>query len=272
MMLESILILRAFTRKPSALSRRLSSGPPAQAEVRLAYDALGRQERARIVARVRAVELLGVAFVPPWSLPESLAAVLAPACGLFVRGEKDALSRPAISVVGARRASATARDWAGEVARDAATRGLQVVSGGARGIDGAAHRAAVDCGGHSVAFIGVGIDRLYPAVHRSLFGRMLESGGAVVSEHPPGEGGRPFDHAARNRFIAAAGQSLWVAEAGERSGTLGTAREALRLGRPVWLSPPGVARLRGGLDRLLEEGATEASSQAFTVADPTGIV
>lgn len=270
--LESVLILRYFVGRRTELARRLRRGPPAPAEVQLARDALPRRDRARIEAQVRAVALLGVHFVPAWAVPEALATVLAPALGLFVRGDPTALGRPSLSVVGARRASPPARAWAAEVATAAVREGLQVVSGGARGIDGAAHRAACDAGGRSLAFIGVGIDRFYPSVHRALFARMLEQGGAVVSEHPPGEGGRPYDHAARNRFIAAAGHALWVAEAGERSGTLGTARQALKLGRPVWLSPPGVARLRGGLDQLRNEGATIASCPEFTVAEAKGIV
>ncbi|MEO1172647.1 MAG: DNA-processing protein DprA [Myxococcota bacterium] len=103
--------------------------------------------------------------------------------------------------------------------------------------------------------MGGRIDATSPAENRRLFRRILERGGAIVSEHPPGEGGRPSDHADRNRFIAAAAESLWVAEAGLRSGTLGTARWASRLNRPIWVSPPTVSGVRAGLELLRENGA-----------------
>jgi len=129
-----------------------------------------------------------------------------------------------------------------------------VVSGGARGIDGAAHRGALAAGAPTLAYLGVAVDRIYPSRHRPLFARILRDGGALVSEHPPRATTRKWAHADRNRFIAAQSRRIYVAEADEGSGSLGTTDWANRLGVEVLVSPPGVAEKRAGLDALVAAG------------------
>jgi DNA processing protein len=173
---------------------------------------------------------------------------------LFVRGNAEALARPAVGIVGARDARRDAEAWAFERAAEAAVAGHVVASGGARGIDAAAHQGALRAGGTTVAYLGVPADRIYPRGNERLFRAMLEGGGALVSEHPPGVSTPAFEHAKRNRFIAAHASRLYIAEARASSGTLATARYARRHGVPVLVSPPGVGAQRDGIDMLLAKG------------------
>lgn len=178
---------------------------------------------------------------------------------LFVRGDPSLLDKPAVAIVGSRRACADAERWTAQVARDHSQQGQLVVSGGARGIDAAAHAGALAAGGPTLAYLGSAVDRIYPLENKLLFQRIVSRGGAIVSEHPPMSSGAPWHHAARNRFIAAHAHTLVVAEAAERSGTLGTAHWAHRLNRKILVSPLGVARQRAGIDALLASGVAAAT-------------
>lgn len=253
-LLRGILIARRQS-SPRSLARALRRGPPSMAWVASVYDKASHEVRRRTDIQLAIMARLGLHWLPPWQWPTRLAQVQEGAIGLFVRGDRRSLFRPSMGIVGSRRACAEAARWSSNVAARLCDQGYQVVSGGARGIDAAAHRGALGAGGLTLVFVGVSCDRLYPARHRQLFRRILETGGAIATEHPPGEGGRPFDHAARNRFIAAAVEALFVAEAGERSGSLITARHAFDLARPVWFSPIGVARSRSGFVELEARGA-----------------
>lgn len=252
--LHSVLLCRALGLRGVRLARACAlAAPPAPLFV--------TDSARRLVDRqLDIIKRLRLSWVPPWQWPRAFDLVRGSACGLFVRGDANALHLRAVSFVGTRRAHPSAEGWTAARAFEAATAEYAVVSGGAVGIDAAAHQGALEAGGRTLAFVGVGCDALYPASNRSLFGRVLERGGAIVSEHPPGEGGRSFDHAARNRFIAAAGSSLWIAEAALGSGTLGTASWAKRLGRPIWISPEHVGRRRAGLELLLADGARSAAN------------
>lgn len=204
--------------------------------------------------QLAAIDALGIHVVPLWQLPPRLARVRPLPPALFVRGSPVILERRAVAVVGARKASPGPLAWASACATAAAREGWLVVSGGARGIDGAAHRAALAAGSPTVVFLGVAVDRVYPAVHRRLFERVLASGGAIVSEHPPLTPSFAASHQQRNRFIAAHAEHVLVAEAAETSGSLGTATHARRLGVPVWVPPPAVGGERAGIELLLRAG------------------
>lgn len=255
--LLAVLVAREQSSSKRGLARALRHGPPDHRWRDDVLRAATPRARHRADWQLKVMRQLGLRWLPPWQWPSALARVQERAIGLFIRGERHALFRDGAGVIGARNASAGAERWSEELAASLCDSGLQVVSGGARGIDAAAHRGALWARGLNLSFIGVGCDAFYPRSQKQLFGRILDTGGAVVSEHPPGEGGRPYDHAARNRFIAAMAKTLYVAEAGTQSGSLITARRALALGTPVFVSPPGVARLNGGLQLLRELGAKE---------------
>jgi DNA processing protein len=205
------------------------------------------------VTEIRCIRRREAAF------PPLLAAIHDPPARLFVRGSAslELLEGPAVAVVGARSCSSYGRSVARSLAREAAAAGLVVVSGMARGVDGEAHRGALDAGGRTVAVLGCGIDRDYPAAHAELARRIAETGGLVVSEYEPGVEPSPWRFPARNRIIAGFCRATVVIEARERSGALITADFALDEGREV-LAVPGeiTSSLSAGTNALLRLGAT----------------
>ena len=190
--------------------------------------------------------------------PPLLNAIHDPPPGLFLRGaaEPELLARPAMAVVGARACSAYGRQVARRLGRELAAAGLVVVSGMARGVDAEAHRGALQAGGVTVAVLGCGVDRDYPAAHATLAREIVERG-LVVSEYGPGVEPAPWRFPARNRIIAGLCAATTVVEARERSGALITADFALEEGREV-LAVPGeiTSALSAGSNALLRLGAT----------------
>ena len=194
--------------------------------------------------------------------PRLLAAIHDPPPRLYARGAAEValLAEPAVAIVGARACSAYGRSVTRSLARELAAAGLVVVSGMARGIDGEAHRGALEGGGRTVAVLGCGIDRDYPAAHAELARRIGESG-LVISEYEPGVEPAPWRFPARNRIIAGMCSATVVVEARERSGALITADFALEEGRDV-LAVPGeiTSALSAGTNSLLKLGATPVTS------------
>jgi DNA processing protein len=184
--------------------------------------------------------------------------------GLFLRGsgDPDVLSRPAVAIVGARACSGYGTQVARMLGRELAAAGLVVVSGLARGVDGEAHRGALDAGGATVAVLGCGIDRDYPAAHAELARRIADTA-LVVSEYAPGVEPASWRFPARNRIIAGLAQATVVVEARERSGALITADFALEEGREVFACPGEItSSLSTGSNALLRIGATPLTSTA----------
>jgi DNA processing protein len=193
-----------------------------------------------------------------------------PPSTLYVRGDVAALAVPGVAVVGARSCSAYGAQVARSVARDLATARVVVVSGLARGVDGEAHRGALEGGGQTVAVLGCGIDRDYPRSHAEL-ARRIAASGAVVSEYPPGVEPAPWRFPARNRIIAGLSLATVVVEARERSGALITADFALELGRDVFAVPGEITSgLSAGTNDLLRQGAAPLTS-VRDVLDALGI-
>lgn len=189
--------------------------------------------------------------------PEALLDLESPPERLFVIGDAEALQGDLLAIVGARRATPYGRECARRFAASCAIRGVTVVSGGASGCDAAAHAAALEHGGRTVAVLGGGCDRLYPAANAELFQRIVDAGGAVVSEYPWEAEPKPYQLRARNRITAAISRGLLIAEAGLPSGTFSTADEALRIGRAVMAVPgPINSRASSGSNRLIYQGAT----------------
>ncbi len=185
---------------------------------------------------------------------------LVPPVGLWLRGAPrlDAFTARAVALVGSRASSAYGEHVAAELAFRLAERGWTVVSGGAYGIDGAAHRAALAAGGPTLAVLANGVDRPYPAGHDALFARIAEAG-LLISEWPPGTA--PYGHRflVRNRLVAALSLGVVVVEAAARSGALATARRALGLGRQVMAVPgPVTSAMSVGCHELLRETETGA--------------
>ena len=176
---------------------------------------------------------------------------------LFGLGRPEALEgeAPAITIVGARRASGYGRATAHALALPLAQAGLTVISGLASGVDAAAHRGALDAGGRTVAVLGTGVDVPYPAGERSTYERIAATG-LVLSEMPPGSRPYRWSFPARNRIMAALGAITVVVEAAERSGSLITAEMAQDLAREVGAVPGRVdGRLAAGPNALLADGA-----------------
>ena len=175
------------------------------------------------------------------------------------------------SLVGARASSGYGEHVAAELAGDLAATGTVIVSGGAYGIDGAAHRAALGVSGATVAFLAGGVDRAYPAGHQSLI-RQIAAEGAVVSEPPCGAAPTKWRFLARNRLIAALGHATVVIEAGWRSGSLNTAGHAAALGRPLGAVPgPVTSAASAGCHRLLREYDAQCVTSAQEVRELWGM-
>jgi DNA processing protein len=202
-----------------------------------------------------------VRVIPRARFPPLLRAIYDPPRRLYVRGgDEDVLARPAVAVVGARACSAYGAQVARRLGRELAVGGLVVVSGLARGIDGEAHRGALEAGGLTLAVLGCGIDRDYPAAHAELARRIRERG-LVVSEYEPGVEPAPWRFPARNRIIAGLCEATAVVEARERSGALITADLALEEGRDVFAVPGEItSALSVGTNALLKLGAAPCTS------------
>jgi len=174
---------------------------------------------------------------------------------LFVQGSAAALADPLVAIVGARAATRYGLDVAAALAADLARAGVCVVSGMARGVDGAAHRGALAEGGTTLALQACGPDRTYPPEHRALRAQ-IAAGGAVISELPPGHAPRAPYFPLRNRLISGLSRVVIVVEARERSGSLVTMRHALDQGREVLAVPgPINAATSAGPNQLLRDGA-----------------
>jgi DNA processing protein len=161
---------------------------------------------------------------------------------------------PAVAIVGARAASGTGMERAHRIARHLAACGVAVVSGGALGIDGAAHRGALAAGGRTTVVLGGGVDVAYPRRHGPLFREVLARGGSLVGLWPDGTEPRRGTFPQRNPLIAALADAVIVVEADVASGSLSTARAALALGRVVaaWPGSRGCERLLAGGAAIVE--------------------
>ncbi len=179
-------------------------------------------------------------------------------------GAPSLLQRPAVAIVGARNASLNARRLAAELAGDLGAAGVCVVSGLARGVDAAAHGAALSSG--TTAVVAGGIDIVYPPEHRDLYAAIAEKG-LIVAEMPPGQQPQARHFPRRNRLISGVCRAVVVVEASLRSGALITARMALEQGREVLAVPgsPLDPRSRGGND-LIRQGATLVENAADVIA------
>ncbi len=176
---------------------------------------------------------------------------------LYYIGTLPEKRRPTIAIVGTRKPTAYGREVTTQIATDLARRGVIIVSGMALGVDGLAHRAALDVGGTTIAVQGNGLARLYPASHRQLGMDIIASGGAILSEYEPDVAARDFQFLERNRIVSGLADGVLITEASARSGTLNTARHALEQGKEVFVVPGNITSpLSVGCNALLKQGAT----------------
>jgi len=202
------------------------------------------------------------------NFPPLLRELSDPPAVLFFRGRLPDPERPLVAVVGTREPSSEGAMQSYEFGRDFGRCGVAVVSGLARGIDAMAHRGNVEACAPSVGVLGSGLDQVFPASNRTLARRMIDSGGALVGEYPPGEPPRKWNFPARNRIIAGLARSVVVIEAPAKSGALITADFALEQGRDLWVGSAGSAsRLGEGTLRLAGEGASIAEDAYAIVKD-----
>lgn len=232
------------------LADRLGIPPPEQP----AAIAAARDWAATALARAEQLGLtpipIGDDRYPPW-----LRQIVDPPILLWVKGVLPDLTMPGVAVVGSRHATPTGLSFGRQLGEGLADAGLLVVSGLARGVDGVSHEGALSVGGKTLGVLGCGADVIYPAEHRDLTARVAASGG-VISELLPGTTPQPHYFPLRNRIISGLSRAVVVIEAGERSGSLITARMALEQGREVLAVPGNVLSGRNrGCHALIKDGA-----------------
>lgn len=270
---------------PLPLLRMVLAGGPREPRRRLLQRGLAGTAGAELDARQAAVagplldRCLAWLSVPghhflAWSdprYPPLLRQCQDAPLGLFVAGNPDHLWHPALAMVGSRSASAGGCDNARAFARAFCRAGLAVASGMAAGIDGAAHEAALEGGGITLAVLGTGPDRPYPRHHAGLMERVAAHG-AVVSEHPPGTPPRAEHFPGRNRIIAGLSLGTLVVEAALRSGALITARMAAEYGREVFALPGSIHNPQArGCHRLIRDGAQLVETPHEVLAGIAGL-
>ena len=175
---------------------------------------------------------------------------------LFVAGDPGILEKPQLAMVGSRRASRPGMDTAAAFSRSLASAGFVITSGLALGIDGAAHQAALDVGGHTIGVLGTGLENFYPQRHRKLAAAMIAQGSAVVSEFPLDAAPQAANFPRRNRIISGLSLGVLVVEASMASGSLITARLAAEQGREVYAIPGSIHHPGAkGCHQLIRDGA-----------------
>lgn len=199
----------------------------------------------------------GVVVLEPHGLPSCAQDSEETPAALFAWGETNCLRRPTVAIVGTRGASAYGKAVAQKFAEAFAHAGVTVVSGGALGVDAAAHKGAMLGGGSTVAVLLTGIERVYPSVHAGLFSEIRQKGCLVSQFAVSTSGTRDYRPLMRNRTIALLSEVVLVVEAPERSGSLSTAAAAVEMGRPVYVVPAGIdmESFRGS-HALIRDGAT----------------
>ena len=242
-----------------------------------ALRAVRARDAFRGAAARDALARRGITHVPSTSAvyPSRLRAIFDPPFGLFGRGSVvgalDAAERaPVVAIVGSRRPTGAGRRLAADIAGGLAERGAVVLSGLARGVDGAAHEGALDAGGVTIAVLGSAVDRVHPRRHLALADRIARDG-AILSEYWPGTEAAPWRFPARNRIVAGMADAVVVVEAASRSGALITADFAMENGTPVLAVPgwPGAER-SAGCNALLRAGAALCEGADDVVAEVSG--
>ena len=262
------LLLAAETNPTKGRALIAALGPDCcDPAVFAAHPSLTAGEASRVLAsRAEAWErahAAGVRVLAGLARPSRLDELESTPLAMFVEGDPSCLEQPCVAIVGTRNASTYGRLTAKRFAHELASAGATIVSGGAYGIDTAAHEGALKAGGRTAVVLGGGIDRPYPPSNAGLFRRVAGSGGCVLSAYACGTDVDRHKFLERNDVIAALADAVLVIEAPDRSGSLRTAATAKLLGRPVFVVPANIeAEGFRGSHRLIREGAILADSPA----------
>lgn len=177
--------------------------------------------------------------------------------GIYILGSLRKDENVCVAIVGTRKASENGRELAKQFGRELAKFGLNVASGLALGIDAAAHSGALEANGYTLAILGNGLNEIYPKTNEKLGKKILESGGAIISEYPPGMPSLPHHFLQRNRIISGFSKGILIIEAPETSGSLATARFAIDQNREVFVIPGPITHPNfKGSNELIRQGAT----------------
>jgi len=238
----------------ASLTELEAAGLPAKAAQ---FVADGRAERAAEEETKRIIQAGGFLVTrADAEYPERLLEIYDPPAVLWMRGDVSLLKRPGIAVVGTRHPTPYGAGMAEMLSRDLAGRGMVILSGMARGVDTAAHKGALDAAGKTVAVWGTSIDVVYPKENKKLAERIVEQGGAIVSEFAMGTFPAPQNFPIRNRILSGMSVGVLVVEAGEYSGTRITARCAMEQNRDVYAVPGNVTNKNAwGPNTLIKQGA-----------------
>ncbi|CUX20997.1 DNA-processing protein DprA [Clostridium sp. C105KSO13] len=199
-----------------------------------------------------------IRFIPWFSaeFPEKLREIPTPPYALYVRGSVPEKTKKTVAIVGARRCTHYGEKYALEYGEKLAQCGITIISGMARGIDGAGHRGALLGKGITYAVLGCGVDICYPREHIGLYTDILEQQGGILSEFPPGTPPAAYNFPRRNRIISGLSDVVLIMEAGKRSGSLITSDMALEQGRDIYALPgPVNSSLSRGCNQLISQGA-----------------
>jgi len=217
-------------------------------------EARARLDLDREVERLTAAGVRAITWEDP-DYPPLLREIPDPPPLLYVRGSLEPEDAWAVAVVGTRRASGYGREVTRRLVTALARSGITVVSGLARGVDGVAHRVALEAGGRTIAVLGCGVDQIYPPEHRELARRIAERG-ALISEYPLGTPPEARNFPPRNRIISGLSLGVLITEAGRGSGALITADYAAEQGRDVFAVPGSILTAgSAGTNRLIQDGA-----------------
>lgn len=189
-----------------------------------------------------------------------LSEIPSPPKQLYVMGTLPAERLPSVAIVGTRKPSSYGKEVTQRLAYDLAKKGLVIISGLALGVDGIAHRAALEAGGITIAVLANGLPQIYPATHKDLADQITKQGGAVLSEYEPETSARTYQFLQRNRIVSGLSDAIIITEAAARSGTLNTAMHALEQGKEVFVVPGNITSpLSIGCNTLLKQGARPAT-------------
>ncbi len=189
--------------------------------------------------------------------PEPLKHIPDPPLKLYVRGNLAPLmSQPRLAIVGSRKVTVYGRQVTSQLAREAAAKGIVIISGLALGVDGIAHQGALEANGKTVAVLPCGLDKIYPATHHQLALKIIEQGGVLISEYPPDTLPFQTNFIARNRLVSGLSDALLITEATFKSGTLHTANFALDQGKTIMAVPGNITSPQSvGTNNLIRSGA-----------------
>jgi DNA processing protein len=221
------------------------------------HEILDNQKRERVIQIYNLMIKHNIKMINIFDekYPHNLKQIYDPPIALYYIGKLD-INDFSIAIVGSRRTTNYGAYSSRRLSYDLAMRGVQVVSGLARGIDKIAHEGCLDAGGKTIAVLGCGLDNMYPPENKGLFDNIIKSEGLVVSEYPPGMPPLQHNFPARNRIISGISSGVLVVEAARRSGSLITASYALEQGREVFAVPGNIdSAYSNGTNQLIKDGA-----------------